>query len=269
MTDFFSLYASAALAVLVALTLLWLVSVAIRDASIIDLFWGPGFVLCNWVTFMLAEGSGTGRMWLVHALVTLWGLRLAMHLFVRNAGAGEDARYRRWRENGGPNWWLVTYYRIYLFQGAIMMLVALPVIIVNAAPEQASLGWLDIVGGLVWLCGFCFETVADQQLVSFRRNPDNAGRVLDTGLWRYSLHPNYFGDALSWWGLAMIAASVPGGWISFIGPVVMTGVFLGVSNGVLERALTKSRPGYAEHVRRTSAFFPLPRRRPGGEPDSP
>lgn len=260
MTDLIHLYGHAAAAILFCLTALWLVSVAIRDASIIDIFWGAGFVVCNWVTLAIADGDISARQWLVHALVTLWGLRLAMHLFIRNTGTGEDARYRRWRENGGPNWWLETYYRIYLLQGAIMLVVAAPVIVVNLSSQQPPLGWLDLAGAAVWLAGFLFEAVSDQQLVDFKRDADNEGKVLNSGLWRYSLHPNYFGDALQWWGLWIVVASAPGGLFTFIGPLLMTATFIYVSNGVLERAMSKSKPAWQEHARRTSPFLPMPPR---------
>lgn len=260
MTDLVHLYGNVAGAILFCLTALWLVSVAIRDASIIDVFWGAGFVVCNWVALGTAGGDIAARQWLVHALVTLWGLRLAMHLLIRNAGAGEDPRYRKWRENGGPNWWLESYYRIYLLQGAIMLVVAAPVIVVNLSPEQSPLGWLDFAGAAVWLAGFLFEAVSDQQLVNFKRNPANRGKVLDTGLWRYSLHPNYFGDALQWWGLWIVAAGSPGGVFTFIGPLLMTATFIYVSNGVLERAMSRSKPAWQDHARRTSAFLPMPPR---------
>lgn len=256
MTHFFEVYGAAIGVILFALTMLWVVSVYIEDASIIDIFWGPGFVICNWVTLFMIASDIADRQWLVHALVTLWGLRLALHLFVRNVGTGEDARYRRWREQGGPNWWLKTSYRIYLFQGLIMMVVAAPVIVVNMSTGQTGLGWLDLLGLVVWLAGFSFETVADQQLVNFKRNPANAGKVMDTGLWRYSLHPNYFGDALQWWGLWIIVVSAPGGIFTIAGPILMTAIFLYVSNGVLERALARSRPDYAAHIGKTSRFFP-------------
>ena len=264
MTQFFYLYGAAIGAILLCLVVLWAISVYIRDASIIDIFWGPGFIVCNWVTLALADGDITARQWLVHGMVTIWGARLAMHLFVRNAGSGEDARYQRWRENAGPSWWYLSFHRVYLFQGLIMMVVALPVIVVNVSPEQVALGWLDLIGIGVWLLGFGFEAVSDQQLVTFKRKPANAGKVMNTGLWRYSLHPNYFGDALQWWGLWIVVISVPNGWLTVIGPVVMTAIFLGISNGVLERSLKRSKPEYEHHVARTSAFFPKPPRSEAG-----
>lgn len=258
MTEILQLYGAAGAVIMVALTLLWGFSVAIRDASIIDIFWGFGFVLCNFVTLTLIDADVAPRQWLVHALVTLWGLRLSIHLLMRNAGKGEDYRYQRWREQGGPNWWLKTWYRVYLFQGAIMLVVAAPVIVVNQEGSQPALGWLDYIGIVVWLTGFLFEVVGDQQLANFKQDPENRDKVMNRGLWRYTVHPNYFGDATQWWGLWLIVASVPGGFWTFVGPLVMTTVFIKISNGVLERALSRRRPGYDDYIIRTSRFFPMP-----------
>lgn len=264
MTNLIEAYANVTAVILVCLIALWLLSVYIKDASIIDIFWGSGFVICNWVGLMAIDGEISVRQWLVHALVTLWGLRLSFHLLIRNAGSGEDARYQRWRRNGGPHWWFKSFYRVYLFQGLVMLIVVAPVIAVNASATQPPPGWLDLLGCLVWITGFTFEIVSDQQLVVFKRNPENAGKVLNTGLWRYSLHPNYFGDALHWWGLWLIALGLTGGAYTVVGPLVMTGIFIYVSNGLLERALSKSKPDYIRHVQTTSSFVPLPPRRREG-----
>ena len=260
-------WTQAGIAVLIALTLLWLLSLRLRDASIIDVFWGFGFVLCNWVTLILIDNEIHPRQWLVHGLVTLWGLRLSIHLLIRNTGKGEDSRYKRWREQGGPRWWLKSAYRIYAFQGVILLVVAAPLILVNSEARQSDLGWLDLFGAGVWLTGFLIEVIADQQLTLFISSKNTAddtleGKVLDTGLWHYSVHPNYFGDALQWWGIWLIALSVPLGYLSIIGPLLMTLVFMGISNGVLERSLSKRRPGYANYLKRTSHFIPWPPGRP-------
>ena len=261
MLEIMLLYSGALGTVLIAVTLLWALSLPLRDASIIDIFWGTGFVLINLVTLILLESDPTGRQWLVHAMVTIWGLRLTLHLWVRNAGHGEDARYRRWRERGGPNWWLESYYRVFLLQGAIMLVVAAPVIVVNLPGEQAPLSWLDLLGVVVWLAGFLTETLADQQLVVFKRDPANRGRVLQQGIWRYTIHPNYFGDAMQWWGIWLVVVSAPWGFWTFFGPLAMTALFIFLTSGILERAMVKARPGYADYLSRTSRFFPLPPRR--------
>jgi steroid 5-alpha reductase family enzyme len=186
-------------------------------------------------------------------LVTTWGLRLAFHLAARNFGMGEDARYRLWRAHGGAFWWLKSLYRVYLLQGAIALVVATPIIAAFAmAGPPSALNWVGVV---VWALGFGFEATADVQLIRFKARPDSEGSVMQTGLWASSRHPNYFGDALQWWGLGLFTFSAQTWW-SLLGPLAMTLVFIGLSNNVIERGLLKRRPGYAQYVARTNAFFP-------------
>jgi steroid 5-alpha reductase family enzyme len=240
------------------LTGLWLLSLAVRDASIIDIFWGFGFVVANWTSLALIDDDVHARQWLIHAMVTIWGLRLTIHLFIRNVGEGEDARYQSFRRRGGPLWWLKSYPNVFLLQGLIMLVVASPVIVVNASEVQPPLGWVDVIGSALWCVGFAFEVIGDQQLIRFRRDPANAGAVMDKGLWRYTLHPNYFGDATQWWAMWLVAASAPLGIWTFVGPLAMTAVFLNLTSGILERSLSRRRPEYAAYVARTSRFFPMP-----------
>lgn len=247
------LYAVAGGVVLAMVTALWAVSVAIRDASIIDIFWGPLFVAIAWVLFAVNLDTATLKQFVVVLLVTLWGLRLALHLATRNLGLGEDTRYRLWRLHGGRNWWVRSFYRVYLLQGAIALVVATPIVAAFRGGEPPFL--LNWIGIPIWLAGFVIEAAADVQLTRFRARADSALSVLDHGLWRYSRHPNYFGDALQWWGLGVFTFSGTAWW-SLVGPLAMTLVFLNLSNAVIERGLLKRRPDYAQYVARTSAFFP-------------
>jgi steroid 5-alpha reductase family enzyme len=250
--EFLELYGWALVVVLGLVTLLWAVSVPLQDASIIDMFWGILFVAVAWV-LLAVLGELATRPYLMTLLVTVWGLRLAFHLMSRNLGQGEDKRYRRWRERGGANWWLKSYYRVYLLQGAIALVVATPLIAAFYRPYGFNL--LNVLGVLVWATGFLYELMADVQLSQFKADPDNRGRILDRGLWGLSRHPNYFGDALQWWGLGLVALSWDTWW-ALIGPAVMTAVFLGISNDVLERDLRRRRPEYADYVTKTPKFFP-------------
>ena len=252
-----TLYGTATLVVLIAVTVLWAISVPLRDASIIDMFWGPLFVAMAWVLLAFA-GEVHVRTYLITLLVTLWGLRLAYHLITRNLGQGEDARYRRWRERGGPTWWLASFYRVYLLQGAIALMVATPIVAAFYRPDGFNL--INFTGLLVWALGFVFELVADVQLAQFKARPDNRGRILDEGLWGLSRHPNYFGDAVQWWGLGLVAAT-PGTWWALVGPAVMTGVFITLSNDVLERGMKRRHPEYDDYVTRTPKFLPRLRAR--------
>ncbi|MDX1502976.1 MAG: DUF1295 domain-containing protein [Thermoanaerobaculia bacterium] len=246
-----------ALATLVALwTLLWLVSLARRDASIADPAWGPGFVVVAWL-YHLSVGGGGLRGALLALLVTAWGLRLALHLLARSHGKGEDRRYTAMREAQSPGFAWKSLFTVFWLQAALIWVVSAPLLAAQrAAPE---LGWLDLAGGALWLVGVLFETVGDAQLARFRSDPGNRGRVLDTGLWRYTRHPNYFGDACVWWGIFLIAVSVPGAGWTFFGPLLMTFLLLEVSGvSLLESDLSKTKPAYRDYQRRTSAFFPWP-----------
>lgn len=248
------------LAVAAAMTLLWIISIAARDSSIVDIFWGIGFTLIAWMPFALGAHL-TLRKVAVVALTTLWGLRLAVHLAWRNVGQGEDARYRAMREHHGRSFPIVSLYLVFGLQGALMWVVSLPIQATQATSHAAPLGLWDALGVGVWGLGFVIESVADYQLLQFRSARENSGRVMDQGLWAWSRHPNYFGDALVWWGLYGFAAATGQYWTA-LGPALMTGLLLRVSGvPMLERRLRETRPGYAEYAAHTSAFLPWPPRR--------
>jgi steroid 5-alpha reductase family enzyme len=254
---------------LACFTLLWLISLRLRDASIVDLFWGPAFAVAAGVYFIGADGWLPRRV-LVLGLVTLWGARLALHLALRNLGQGEDARYRRWREQHGARWWWRSLLQVFLLQAVIAWVVSWPLAAAQAG--DGPTGWTawDLAGTLVVLTGLAIETIADAQLRRFKADPESRGRVLDTGLWRYSRHPNYFGDAVVWWGLYLLAVGVPGGWVTMVSPIVMTWLLRRVSGvPLLEAGMRETRPGYAAYVARTSSFIPWPPRSPGTVDQSP
>jgi len=249
------------LAVLLGLmTVLWLASVARRDASLVDPFWGTGFVVVAWLACALQESVGS-RALLLAVLTTLWGLRLSLFLLRRNWGHGEDRRYRAMRDHWGPRFWWVSYFTVYLLQGLILWFVSLPLqgaIVVGRAEFP---GWLDVVGLVLWTVGVALESVGDWQLARFQADPNNAGRVLDRGLWRYTRHPNYFGDFCVWWGLYLIAAA-GGAWWTVGSPLAMSFFLMKVSGvTLLERTIVDRRPDYAAYQQRTNAFFPGPPRR--------
>jgi steroid 5-alpha reductase family enzyme len=251
---------TALLAVVVALTLVWALSVRLRDASIVDICWGPGFVLLAWLYAAIFHAF-TPRPVLVGVLVTLWGVRLAVHIFRRHRG--EDPRYAAMRAARGPAFWWRSLLVVFWLQAVILWFVALPLLVTAAAPGPPAVTITDVLGVVLFATGFAFEAIGDAQLARFRSDVSNRGTVLDTGLWRYTRHPNYFGDALLWWGVYLIALSAPGGWITIASPLVMTLLLLRVSGvTLLERGLSASKPGYAEYVARTSAFVPwMPRPR--------
>ncbi len=257
--------------VLALMFLLWLVSLVVKDASIVDMFWGFGFVVVAWVGYVWGDGAPNRKM-LVTALVTLWGLRLTFHLTRRNLGKGEDYRYKAMRAKHGSRFPLVSLGTVFGLQGVILWIVSLPVqaasstsssffpLVGPTPPLPSPLTWIDGVGVLVWAVGLFFEAVGDMQLNRFKADPTNQGKVMDRGLWRYTRHPNYFGDFMVWWGIYLVALSAGAFWTA-IGPALMSFFLMRVSGvPLLEQSLKKNRPGYAEYIARTSAFFPRPPR---------
>jgi steroid 5-alpha reductase family enzyme len=239
-------------------TLLWLVSLPLRNSSIVDSAWGPGFALVALVAALSGDGYEP-RSYLVLGLVAVWGLRLGLHIFTRNRGHGEDPRYARMRRRRGAAWWWVSLLQVFLLQAVILWIVSLPVQAIAVDPEPDGLTIFDAVGVVVWIVGFLFEAVGDLQLKRFKADPAGAGKVMDRGLWRYTRHPNYFGDATMWWGIGIIAQPVEWGRATLIGPLLMTFLLLRVSGvALLESDLVKRKPEYAAYIRRTNAFIPGP-----------
>ena len=251
-----------ALSVVVVLGLTFLLALRLHRHAVVDVGWGLGFVAVALVTFLGSAGAGDGlRRALALGLTAAWGLRLAGHIALRSRGRGEDPRYAELmaRAPGSPH--LFALRRVYLTQGVTLWFVSLPVQV--AAFEAPAVSWLTWVGVAVWVVGLCFEGVGDWQLTRFRNDPTSAGQVLDTGLWRYTRHPNYFGDACAWWGLSLVAFSAWPGIVTVLSPLLMTWLLAkGTGKPLLERDMSSRRPGYADYVRRTSGFLPLPPGRP-------
>jgi steroid 5-alpha reductase family enzyme len=253
---------ASAAATLGLFTAVWVMSVLVHDASIVDIFWGLGFVVIAWLCVAVGHGDQDRRV-LLAILVTVWGVRLASHIGRRNLGNGEDPRYVTMRKRDGDRFWLTSYYRVFLIQATALWLISLPLQAAGSLGRSHKLGVLDSVGVAVWLIGFIFESLGDYQLDRFRADPANKGEVMDKGLWRYTRHPNYFGDATVWWGLAIVSlgAGLGAGW-GIAGAVVDTFVLTRVSGKpILEKDIEERRPGYRAYVEQTSGFFPLPRRR--------
>jgi steroid 5-alpha reductase family enzyme len=242
---------------------LWLWSVARRDASVVDAWWGPLFLAVAAVAAAVAPGDPARRL-LTLGLVAAWSLRLAGHIAWRNRGHGEDYRYRAMRQAHGARFWWVSLFTVFLFQGVLAIVISLPLVVAVTAPAPGGLGWLDLAGAALWLTGFLFEAVGDWQLARFKAEAANRGRVMDRGLWSWTRHPNYFGETLLWWGFWLLAAGTPAGLWTVFSPLLMTFLLLRVSGvALLEKGLAASKPGYAAYVERTSAFLPRPPRRAG------
>ncbi len=251
------LYVTGGLLALAFIVLLWAFSLIIKDASIIDIFWGPGFVLLAFVYFLGSSQPLNPHSGMLLLLVSLWGLRLGGFILLRNWGAGEDYRYQKWRENTGPAWWWRSFFKVFLLQGFLMWLISAPLALAFGGPGK-DLVLLDYIAVFLWLVGFSFEAGGDCQLMRFKKIPENAGRVLDHGFWRYSRHPNYFGDALQWWAffLLSLSSSLSGFWTIY-SPVLMTFLLVRISGvALLERSLVETKPEYADYISRTAAFVP-------------
>jgi steroid 5-alpha reductase family enzyme len=253
----FQSYCLAALVVLVMMTGLWLLSLRAKDASIVDRFWGMGFVLVAWA-LSFEQSQFTPVKALLVTCVSIWGIRLSLYIHVRNKGHGEDKRYVAMRLEHGDRFWWYSYISVFLLQGLIMLIVSAPVIFVISSPEAVALTTFTWVGFLLWAVGFVFEAGGDWQLTRFKSRPENRGKLLDTGLWSLTRHPNYFGDALQWWGVGCFALSYgTTGWLTLFGPLLMT-LFIRKVSGVdlLEKDLKSSKPGYAEYIASTPPFLP-------------
>jgi steroid 5-alpha reductase family enzyme len=236
------------------MTSIFVLALIKKDNSIVDIAWGGGFLLIAVLTLFQDPGISP-RQILMLVLVSLWSFRLSFYIFFRNRNRGEDFRYSNWRKKWGK--WFVprSYFQVFLLQGALMLVISLPIILVNHAPNH-SLGILDLLGVLLWLFGFLFETIGDLQMFRFKRDAENHGKILQQGLWRYTRHPNYFGEAILWWGLALIALEVPGGQAALIGPAVLTFLLVKVSGVAMLEKKYLEHPDFREYARRTSSFIP-------------
>jgi steroid 5-alpha reductase family enzyme len=248
-----------AIVIAAVMIITWVVSLVLRDASVVDPVWPLAFIAVA-ITALIAGSGDEGRRILIACVVAIWGARLSIHLLVRNAGKEEDFRYAAMRAKRGHRFWLTSLVTVFLLQGLLVWVVSLPVQL-SAIPDR-PLGWLAIVGAIMWAIGVVFETIGDTQLMRFKANPGSRGQVLNTGLWRYTRHPNYFGDFLVWWGIFLIAAESGAGAWGVAGPLLMTLLLVKVSGaGLLEKDIAVRRPGYADYVRRTSGFIPRPPKR--------
>jgi len=233
----------------------FVISLLKKRNDVADIAWGLGFVLMAWTSYFLVGDSGI-RGLLANILVSIWGLRLAWYIYTRNKNKDEDYRYLAWRNEWGKWFYLRSYAQVYLLQGFFLFLIVLPVLIINKVTES-SLGAPDVLGITIWIIGFYFEVVGDAQLARFIKNPANKGKLMQSGLWAFTRHPNYFGEVTQWWGLWLICLSVSGGWIGIIGPITITLLILKVSGiPMLEKKMAE-HPDFAEYKQRVSVFFPM------------
>jgi steroid 5-alpha reductase family enzyme len=258
---FWNVYLLAGLITLGLMIVLWLISLVLRNSSIVDIFWGTGFVLVAWAAFLLGAEGFPPRKWLLAILVTIWGLRLSLYILARNWRKPEDFRYAKWREENGANWWWFSFFKVFLLQGVLLWIISAPLVAAQSISGPRSLGILEGLGVVLWSIGFFFEAVGDWQLSRFKADPAHRGMVMDRGVWRYTRHPNYFGDATAWWGHYLVALSA-GAWWTFFSPALMTFLLVRVSGvTMLESSLREKKPAYRDYMESTSAFIPwIPRR---------
>jgi steroid 5-alpha reductase family enzyme len=253
---FFEVYILAFGIILIAITLLWFISVLIKNVSIVDMFWGLGFVITSAVYFINSEGFEPRKI-IILVIIAIWGMRLSGYLTWRNWGKEEDYRYQNFRKQYGEHrYWWFSYFQVFLLQGVLMWFISAPLLAAMFYGGNTPLGILDFIGIVIWIVGVTFESGGDYQLARFKSNPQNKGKVLNTGFWKYTRHPNYFGDAAVWWGFGLMSIAA-GSYLPVLGSLLMTILIIKVSGVVmLERTLKTSKSEYQEYVEKTSAFFP-------------
>jgi steroid 5-alpha reductase family enzyme len=253
---FFQIYLQALLVVIIIMIFLWLLSIFLKNVSIVDLFWGLGFVILCGFYFRKTEGFEMRKI-LLMGVTFIWGFRLSVYLAWRNIGNGEDFRYRQFRQKYGENrYWWISFFQTFLLQGILMWLISAPLLGAQYSGTEKPLGLLDFAGLLFWVVGISFEAGGDFQLARFKASPSNKGKVLNKGFWRYSRHPNYFGDASVWWGFGLISLAA-GSYLPVLGSILMTALIIKVSGVVLlEKSLKDQKPGYKEYIEKTSSFIP-------------
>lgn len=235
--------------------LFWfVVSIRIKRNDVADIAWGLGFVVVTWFSYFLSDQSP--KALLVNVMVTIWGLRLSWHIFLRNKGKSEDFRYHQWRMEW-KHFYLRSFLQVFMLQGLFLFITVLPVIYINAQ-SAFRFHFLDGAGILIWLTGFYFESAGDYQLKQFKSKPENKGKIISTGLWRYTRHPNYFGEVVQWWGIFLMAVTLPGGWMTIAGPLTITHLVRYVSGVPMLERKYAGNPEFEEYKKRTSVFFPLP-----------
>ena len=236
------------------MSLIYVIACLKKDNSIVDIAWGIGFILVAIGSFSLEPGFVT-RQILVTALIFIWGTRLATHIAIRKRGRGEDFRYAQWRKDWNKWFFIRSFFQIYMLQGFLLLIIAYPVILINHS-QKAGIEFLEILGLFIWLKGFFFEAVGDYQLLKFKRNTENKGKIITQGLWRFTRHPNYFGETAMWWGLFLMALSLRNGWTAIVSPLMITFLLLKVSGITMLEKKYVGNKEFEEYAKRTSAFFP-------------
>ncbi len=254
--SFLTLWVNSGLVILGLMVALWLLSLALKNSSIVDIFWGTGFVITFWVGTLLVPGAMSARTILLGVITTIRGLRLSHNIFQRNHGKPEDFRYAAWRKEAGAAWWWRSFFKVFLLQGILLWIIAVPLLAIQTSrASDSALACYDLIAVIIWLTGFAFEAGGDYQLARFKTDPAK-GKLLTTGFWSVTRHPNYWGDGVQWWAFYLLAL-ISGAWWTIFSPIIMTLLLRNVSGvALLEKTLKDTKPGYAEYVANTPAFMP-------------
>ena len=247
----------AAICMFLFMSTIWLIAVKLDNYSIVDIIWGITFIITTTVV-LVYTGLYNVVSLTIAALVLIWGLRLSIYLFSRNAGKPEDYRYQDMRKKWGNKVKQTAFVSVFMLQGTVSLLFSLGIFLGISQSDTILAMWPVYLGVIVWVVGFLFESIGDAQLRAFIQKPENKGKVITTGLWKYTRHPNYFGEATQWFGISIIACAVPLGWISFISPLLLTFFLLKISGVPLLEKKNAKKPGYAEYAAKTSVFVPMP-----------
>ncbi len=236
----------------------FIISVFKKRNDVADVAWGLGFVMLAWTSFFLSNNSQSINI-LVNILISIWGFRLALHIYIRHKGKKEDSRYLIWRNSWGKWFYLRSYLQIFILQGIFLFIIAFPIMFINKNSLDAF-NYLFLFGLLIWVIGFSFESIADKQLSIFIKNSANKGKLMQTGLWKYSRHPNYFGEITLWWGIWIIASSIPNGIYTIFSPISISILIIFISGIPLLEKKYKGRSDFEDYKKRTSILIPLPPR---------
>lgn len=246
-----------ALTIFSFVTFLFVISVFLKRNDIADVAWGTGIFLVALSSYLLNEDKSTLNL-AITILIGLWGFRLSLRILLRNLKKDEDFRYKKWREEWGRIFYLRSYLQVYLLQGFLMLVVGYVAIHANQYGEKGELGYFFLAGLIVWIIGYFFETVGDWQLDKFIGSKPAPGEIMQSGLWKYSRHPNYFGEVTMWWGLWLMVATLPFSYIALVSPLAITFLILKVSGIPMLEKKFEGNPKWEEYKKVTSAFFPLP-----------
>ncbi len=242
------------LAVLVYMLLLFLLAQVLKNNSIVDIFWGLGFILITGILWIIKPEVYPAKL-ILTICVIIWGIRLSIYVYLRNRGKGEDFRYAKWREDWGKTFLIKSFFLVFMLQGFFMLVIAYTIMTVFESAVRAF-SIVDGIGIIIFLTGFFFETAGDYQLSRFKIKPENKGKLMTRGLWSITRHPNYFGESVMWLGIFLLSVSSRYGWISIISPITITFLLLFVSGVPLLEKKYFGRADFEEYKKRTPVFFP-------------